>query len=215
MFGTNSLNMAGGLRYIGATTNLNSFLPAGQTVTVASINTLDFADGLTAQPIGINSSQTSTGRIEINSISGSGAINIGNTQNQTTPPRSVIVLNGANANYSGRTTQNRSTLILAHDQVLGTGTFTQGNPNQRTGFDIMSDNDSRKISNLMAISQWQTVTGEHSLEWAGIVAQNNGRGFINLLPGGKGAASPLRAISTDAIRRTAEFWFLTAAARRW
>jgi fibronectin-binding autotransporter adhesin len=37
----------------------------------------------------------------------------------------------------------------------------------------------------MIIGQWQTVKGDHSLTWSGIVYQDNARGWINLLPAGK------------------------------
>jgi fibronectin-binding autotransporter adhesin len=37
----------------------------------------------------------------------------------------------------------------------------------------------------MVIAQWQSIRGEHSLEWAGEISQTNNRGLVNLLPAGK------------------------------
>jgi fibronectin-binding autotransporter adhesin len=77
---------------------------------------------------------------------------------------------------------------LGNNTALGTGDVKQEGPAEgslQTGYNLASDNDSRTVANEMIIGQWQTVKGDHSLSWTGIVYQDNARGWINLLPTGK------------------------------
>lgn len=183
VFGSNSLHLAGGYRVEGSGNTISSFMTNDAVLRFGSVSTLDHLDGTTPQPVSINSAETAAGRIEINGVTGPGNLAIGNTSNNGV--MSTISIGGNNTTFTGNTTQNRSNLILTSDQALGTGTFGQGNPTQRTGFNLMSDSNDRKIGNVMRLVQWQTVTGENSLEWAGVIAQDNSRGLINLLPAGR------------------------------
>jgi fibronectin-binding autotransporter adhesin len=120
-------------------------------------------------------------------------LNIGNVT--AGAPLSTVILSGINT-YTMRTSNNRANIVLANDSALGVDTVLgdlgsggtsvkQGNPSNSFGVNFLSDNDARKISVDMNLAQWQTVTGDHSLEWAGAVAQSNARGWDNLLPAGK------------------------------
>jgi autotransporter-associated beta strand protein len=73
------------------------------------------------------------------------------------------------------------------------GNYKSSNPNQGFGFNFISTDDDRKISTDMNIAQWQTVKGatsvpgleafgDHSIEFAGNIEQENTRGWVNLLP---------------------------------
>lgn len=133
---------------------------------------------------------------------GDGWINIGAAENVRLPLGSVILRadnvgpTPATPVFSGRIIMDRGNLVLAHNNALGGGSVLTGNPNTAVGFNIISDNDSRVISNQMDITQWQTVRGatgieglegigDHSIEFSGRIVQSNSRGFINLLPAGK------------------------------
>ncbi len=98
--------------------------------------------------------------------------------------------------YDGRVIMNRGNLVLANDGALGEADLKTGNPTQGFGFNIISTDDNRKIANEIQVAQWQTVRGatsvpgieslgDHSIEFSGIVSQENTRGWINLLPAGK------------------------------
>src|SRR5690606_1945835 len=76
-------------------------------------------------------------------------------------------------------------LVLDHDKALGTALAKQSGPANQVRYNMISTANDRVISNDMAFSQWQTVKGEHSLEWAGRIYQDNARGWINLLPEGR------------------------------
>jgi autotransporter-associated beta strand protein len=98
--------------------------------------------------------------------------------------------------FDGRILMDRGNLVLAHDNALGAGDLTTGNPTQQLGFNFISDNDNRKISTDIQVAQWHTVrgatgiaglegVGDHSIEFSGTVQQTNTRGWINILPAGK------------------------------
>jgi autotransporter-associated beta strand protein len=180
--GTNSLTMSGGYEVVGDSNVLNNFLAAGATLTVTGVNTVDQSDGITPRTVFFNNSNTNEGRIRFSGLTGGGNFFIGNTGNSGL--MSTIEV-GANPGFTGDFTQNRSMLVLTSDQAFGMGEYHQGNPSQRLVFHFQSDNDERKISNVMGLAQWQTISGDNSLEWAGVVAQDNTRGWVNLLPAGK------------------------------
>lgn len=142
----------------------------------------------------------STGTIEITGVindtgkaSGAGSLQIG-----TTTPNvalGTVILKGTNT-YTGRTTANRGNLVLANDSALGVDTvlgndrsggamYTQGNPSNQFGFNLISDDDNRAINVDTQFVQWQSVKGERSLTWNGMVTQSNTRGWVNLLPADK------------------------------
>jgi hypothetical protein len=87
---------------------------------------------------------------------------------------------------------NRANLILASDAALGVdasvgndrsgASFTQGNPSNNFGFNLLSDNDLRTINVDMRLAQNQTIRGSNSLTWTGMVTSSNTRNLINLLP---------------------------------
>jgi fibronectin-binding autotransporter adhesin len=148
----------------------------------------------------------STGTIEISGViqdtgatTGAGSLVIGMSTN---PPAnqvgvlSTVILSGANT-FRGATALQRANLVLANNSALGIdtnigndrsgGASLSGNqaPASQFGFNLLSDNDSRTISVDARISQWLTITGSHSLTWAGVMTQANARGIANLLPEGK------------------------------
>src|SRR4029079_16235905 len=125
----------------------------------------------------------------------------------------TLILSGTNT-FRGTTTLNRANLVLANDSALGVDTTVgddrnggatfagNQNPSNQFGFNLLSDNDSRTISVDARISQWLTITGAHSLTWAGLMTQANSRGLDNLLPAGKtfttsGVTYPSSVSSTD------------------
>jgi fibronectin-binding autotransporter adhesin len=192
--GTQSLNLAGGYRLAGPGNTLNSFLPAGATLTINGIvleEDTETTEPITNRSLSINTSGAALGRVEIPGvISGGGSITLGHTG--TNSPIATFVLSGNNT-FLGRTTLNRGTLVLDSDTALGNhdgpgddaADLKEGNPSNHAGFNLVSTSDTRKISVEHQLAQFSTIAGEHSLEWAGVTAQTNSRGFINLLPAGK------------------------------
>jgi autotransporter-associated beta strand protein len=146
---------------------------------------------------------TRQGTIDISgNFVGNGWIAIGSGDSSRQPLGSVILRADnvgpapATPLYSGRTVVNRGNLVLAHNNVFGGGDVTTGNPNTAVGFNFISDNDDRVISNALLVSQWHTIRGaskiagledigDHSIKFSGRVTLNNSRGFINLLPAGE------------------------------
>ena len=148
----------------------------------------------------------STGTIEISGViqdtgstTGTGGLFIGNS---SAPPTTqlgtlaTIILSGTNT-YRGATALQRANLVLANNSALGVdssigddrngGASFSGNqnPSNQFGFNMLSNDDSRTISVDARISQWLTITGTHSLTWAGTMTQANSRGLANILPAGK------------------------------
>ena len=58
----------------------------------------------------------------------------------------------------------------------------QSGKKKEVGFNLVIDGGDRKIANTMAIVENLTFKGTSSLEWSGMVYQDNGRTLINLLP---------------------------------
>jgi fibronectin-binding autotransporter adhesin len=195
--GTNNITLSGGLQEMSAESGDGgvSFRAASPTVTVfvtGNIATLDLpvtvGDTMQDVPLGVNNDSVAQGTVDISgTITGAGRMSFGSGASDPQLPFGRVILRGNNT-YSGRTLIGRGNLVLAHNNALGSGDVKQEGPaagSLQTGYNLHSDNDSRVIANDMIVGQWQTVKGENSLEWAGIVYQDNARGWINLLPAGK------------------------------
>jgi autotransporter-associated beta strand protein len=130
-----------------------------------------------------------------------GWVQIGNGQSSLVPLGTVILRGDSvgadpeNPVFDGRIVLNRSNLVLGHDNALGGGDLTSGNPTPAIGFNFISDHDDRNIGTAIQVAQWHTVRGasgiagledigDHSIEFSGPVGQTNTRGWINLLPAG-------------------------------
>ncbi len=168
-----------------------SALPPGITVLVTgAITTVNSATmpGEEDVPMALNNDTMSQGTIDVSGvISGPGRMRYGSQGSTLATPFGTVILRGNNT-YSGRTIMSRGNVVLAHNNALGTADVKQEGPSQgslQTGYNFLSDNDSRTIANNMIIAQWQTIEGTNSLTWNGIVYQDNARGMINLLPAGK------------------------------
>src|SRR5262249_32477781 len=183
--------------------SIRSMMPAGtKAVITGSISLVDTVTGAGAQ-LTLNDPGSSppnppttttiqnnpaAGTLEISGViqdtaatSGTGTLMLGTTSaNQTL---GTIILSGANT-FRGRTTENRVNLVLANDSALGIDSalgddrsggaiYSQGNPSNQFGFNLISDNDARTISVDVSLAQWQSVKGTHSLTWAGMATQNN------------------------------------------
>lgn len=189
--GTRNLTINGNLSFIGDPNNAGvsasalRVLSPGLKVTLNGGLTMVNADGLPAIDFRINDSERSQGTLEINGvISGPGDLTIGGGGNAARLPLSSVILNGSNT-YSGSVRAGRGNLVLGHNNALGTGTYRQAGPAGQFGYNLVSTDDARTISNNMVVAQWQTIKGEHSLTWSGTISQTNNRGFVNLLPTGK------------------------------
>lgn len=188
--GTRGLTLAGGLQEIGTGEDVRALTPGLTVFVTGNISTLDMPANPNEDdvPLSLNSGAMSQGTIDVSGmISGGGRVRYGTTVSAPTLPFGSVIVRGNNT-YSGRTIISRGNLVLGHDNALGTADVKQEGPSAgslQTGYNILSDNDDRVISNDLIIGQWQTVKGEHSLEWAGIVYQDNARGWINMLPNGK------------------------------
>lgn len=210
---TNNVTLSGPVTFNSAAsgnTSIRSMMPAGTKAVISgNVSLVDTATALgTLLVINDRGSAFSGGAIVANPSNGtleisgkitdsssgsSGQLAIGTTN--AADALSTLILSGDNT-YHGRTLLNRGNLVLASNSALGVDSslgddrngganFIQGNPSNQFGFNLLSDDDARTISVDMIISQWQTVRGNNSLTWAGIMAQNNARGFANLLPAGK------------------------------
>jgi autotransporter-associated beta strand protein len=195
--GTNDLTINGGGTYgvypFGGGRIITNNLPDGKTlfldgkITLTDVTTyvppVPGPEAATAQNLLIQG----TGRTVINATIGhlvsSGQLQLGTTSNvpALTP---TIVINGNNT-YTNITVQNRSTVIVGHDNAFGLGEFRGGNPSNAFGFDLQSTDDARTIANNVRIVQNMTFSGEHSMTFTGFWYQSNGRSLVNLLPAGK------------------------------
>jgi fibronectin-binding autotransporter adhesin len=188
--GTRNITLAGGLAEMNPGGTL-SVLPSGiMALVTGPITTVNSATmpGEEDVPLALNNSAMSQGTIDVSGvISGAGRMRYGTQSSAIASPFGTVILRGNNT-YSGRTIMSRGNVVLAHDNALGTADVKQEGPSQgslQTGYNFHSDNDSRTIANNMIIAQWQTIKGENSLTWNGIVYQDNARGLINLLPASK------------------------------
>ncbi|TWT97675.1 Autotransporter-associated beta strand repeat protein [Botrimarina colliarenosi] len=165
-----SLNMEAA----GRTLTLTSDMVVDDVFTAAESNPIDFA---------FNSSTESKGTLLLEGvISGTGSLQIGPRPGSSSSSSAVI--SRANT-FTGGFRQGKVTLTVANDAAFGTGTVRQITATNSLGTNLVSDNDNRVIANNMQLAQYVTIKGEHSLTWAGDVAQTNARGWINLLPEGK------------------------------
>ncbi|HEX6961679.1 MAG TPA: hypothetical protein VF175_07425, partial [Lacipirellula sp.] len=194
--GSRDLTISGNFSYNGDPNNAGISASAlrvispGLTVTLAGSVVMNNSDALEGVDFQFNDSERNQGTLVINGImSGTGDIAIGSASNAARLPLGTVVLNGANT-FTGSIRAGRGNLVLGHDNALGVdgatlAAYRQAGPANQFGYNLISDDDDRVISNPMVIAQWQTVKGEHSLEWAGEIEQTNNRGLINLLPAGK------------------------------
>ena len=188
--GTNDITLSGGVAEMGSSATLSA-LPVGRTVFITgNITTNDTSVPMGADdtPLILNDSGTSQGTIDVvGVISGAGRMRYGTAASAPVLPLGTVILRNNNT-YSGRTLLGRGNVVLGHNNAFGTADVKQEGPaagSLETGYNLISDNDSRKTTNNMVIAQWQTVKGTNSLEWSGRVIQTNARGWINMLPQGK------------------------------
>ncbi|TWT94841.1 Autotransporter-associated beta strand repeat protein [Botrimarina colliarenosi] len=166
---TNDLTITGSITFGAGTSQLNlatsdAELHINGDVVVTNVNTEDgVADG------GINRSGPGTVRIN-GIISGDGRLELGGGDDTTT------VLSGANT-ISG-TVVAWGPIVLDNDLAFGTAVIRRGGV-------MSSTDDNRTINNEWAFSDYVTIAGEHSLDWAGGLTQKNSRGIVNQLPAGK------------------------------
>ena len=182
---TNDITL-GDFSYSGQETSLRSFMPPGVKASINNVVIEDPSVGEGQNPVlFLNDDPDNQGTLEIRGvIEGSGGLSIGPSNAQVAIPLSTVILSGDNT-FTGRVNASRVNIVLASDNALGQGDYRQGQQSNQFGANLLSDDDARKISIPMQMSQWQTVRGQHSLEWAGDVAPTNSRGFVNLLPAGK------------------------------
>jgi fibronectin-binding autotransporter adhesin len=203
--GTKNLTINGNLSYVGdpaaagVSASALRITSPNVTVTLNGNFTMDNSDDLTATDFRINDSDRSQGTLIVNGVmSGAGDLVVGGQGNGARLPLSTVRLNGNNT-YTGSFRAGRGNLVLGHDNALGRGpgdlpndpsdddfaSYRQAGPANQFGYNLISTDDARTISNEMVVAQWQTITGDHSLTWAGRITQTNNRGIVNLLPAGK------------------------------
>lgn len=133
---------------------------------------------------GLNPTVSSQGTLDITGvISGDGSVQFGTQVSGAAIPFGKVIVRGNNS-YSGGTTISRGNLVLDHDNALSTGTLKQAGPSAigMTGYNIQSTSDNRTIANEMEMGQWQTINGENSITFSGLIYQANTAGWINMLP---------------------------------
>ena len=113
-------------------------------------------------------------------IEGAGQLQIGNVDSASPLPLGTVHLASANT-FTGNIRVGRGNLILGHDDSLGSATYRQEGPSGQFGYNMNADED-RVISNDIVIAEWQTIKGDHSIEFEGDITQTRNRGIINLLP---------------------------------
>lgn len=168
---TSSLN----IRAPGRTLTISSDMVVNDIFTAASGNPLDFA---------FNQAADSQGTILLNgNITGDGTVQIGPRPNSSVPVATVI-LNGSVAT-SGMSLGRGNLVLTSSSSIATTGNVKQETNTGLLGTNLISMDDNIVINSPMQLAQFVTIKGEHSLTWAGDVAQTNSRGWINLLPEGK------------------------------
>lgn len=203
--GTKNLTINGNLSYAGDPNNAGVSASAlrvtspSVTVTLNGNLTMANSDALEGTDFRINENDRSQGTLIVNGvINGTGDLVIGGQGNGARLPLATVRLNGSNT-YSGSVRAGRGNLVLGHDNALGRNPgalpndpsddtlarYRQAGPANQFGYNLLSTDDARTISNEMVVAQWQTIKGDHSLTWAGRITQTNNRGIVNLLPEGK------------------------------
>ena len=202
--GATPLSINGNITYLGDPASAGASAAALRVVDPAAVVTVNGNmafinnDALETVDFSINDIERSQGRLIFNGVlSGEGDIRIGTANNAARLPLSTVELNAANT-YYGSVRAARGNLVLGNDRALGLNegvvgdplddqfaAYRQEGPANQFGYNIISTDDARTVSNPMVVAQWQSFKGEHSLTWAGEISQTNNRGVINLLPTGK------------------------------
>jgi autotransporter-associated beta strand protein len=208
--GPRDLTISGVFTYEGDPDNANvsnagfRSLTAGQTVTITSPLTIVNSDAADVVDFQINNHAEAAGKIVIDGVmSGAGDIFLGRSDPSSAPLGTIVLKN--NNTYTGSIRAGRGNLILDNDNALGKSqtindngtpgdtsddffpmaTYRQQGPATTDGYNMISTSDDRKIPNKIIMAQWQTISGEHSIEFTGDISQTNNRGIINMLPAGK------------------------------
>ncbi len=175
-------------------------------LTVTINNGLNFVNSDAGELVDftINNNTEAQGTFVINAVmSGEGDIVLGRL-GAGGGSLGTIQLNNNNT-YHGSIRAGRGNLILGHNNALGKSdvlhnngtpldplddffplaTYRQNGPLTTDGYNMISTEDNRVISNEIVFAQWQTITGANSIEFNGHLTQTNNRGLINMLPAGK------------------------------
>jgi fibronectin-binding autotransporter adhesin len=130
----------------------------------------------------------------------------------------TIQINSANT-YTGITTLNMATLIIANNQALGVPTATgllppqsrgelrMGGSANQFGYNLEAANDSIAINNPVDVTQFLTIEGAHSITFNGYFYQTVARELVNILPAGKSMTmnGEIYINSTNSTNRTWDF----------
>jgi autotransporter-associated beta strand protein len=186
--GSRSLTIDGNISYQGAPAGASNaamnVISPGLTVTVNGSTTIANSDGGTAVDFRINNRPEAQGALLINGlIQGTGDLQIGRLDINAALPLGTVHIANANT-FSGRILAGRGNLVLGHNNSLGNATYRHDPVANQFGHNLIADGD-RVISNDIVFAQWQTIKGEHSIEFSGHLTQTNNRGIINLLPAGE------------------------------
>ncbi|TWT86618.1 Autotransporter-associated beta strand repeat protein [Pseudobythopirellula maris] len=203
--GDTSIVLSGGYEAVseieGAQAAISSFLTDGAEVTISGpISLTDPVNGmdrdLRVNTYGDNDPGVPPkGTIRLTGdISGSGGLLVGwdqhidsdviNPSPAPTLPSSDVYISGNNT-FTGGFTLARANVYLGSDTALGTGTVRGSGQKQQEGFNFLSTDDARVISNNLVITENVAFRGDHSLEWSGLVTQTNVRSINNEIAEGK------------------------------
>lgn len=205
--GPRDLIISGPITYVGNPDDGNlsnsglRALTAGSKVTVTSPLVMVNSDESDAVDFQINNHAEAGGTVVIDSvISGGGDLYLGRSD-PSDAQLGTIELRKANT-YTGSVRAGRGNLLLYDNNSLGVSTTKNdnGTPDDPSddyfpsasyrqvgqvvthGYNMISMRDDLQIPNKITMAQWQTIAGEHSIEFTGQITQTNNRGFINMLP---------------------------------
>jgi hypothetical protein len=158
-------------------------------VTTLSIDTDPVQNGTQDVLFAFNSGPSDNGpsaqgTIDISGvISGAGIVQFGTQEQGAALPLGKVILRGNNT-HTGLNVASRGTLVLGHDNALGTGAIRNDGPSGigMTGFNIESTDNSRSIANEVRLANWATINGENSITFSGRAYTTNTAGWINMLP---------------------------------